>query len=421
MDKSCEIVTFGCRLNSFESQIIQNNISELGLKDVIIFNSCAVTTEAERQVRQSIRKYRKNHPEKKIIVVGCAVQYAAEKYSKMPEVDLVLGNQEKMQKKFYDPNFKNASEDKLLVEDIMEIKETAAHLVSDFEGKARAFLQIQNGCNHRCTFCMIPFARGNNRSVPMGQLVTEINKLCEVGFNEIVFTGVDITDYGKDLPGTPNLGQMIKRILALTNIKRLRLSSIDVAEINDDLFWLIENEPRLMPHFHISLQAGDDMILKRMKRRHLRHQILEFCEKVRKLRPNVAFGADMIAGFPTETDEMFQNSLNLISEANLQYLHIFPYSQREGTPAARMPQVEGKIRKERAAKLRQAGQESLNKFHESNIGKIFPAIAESQNIARTENFIKVRLENAENLKQGSLFNVKLTKNLGSEMQGEIVS
>jgi threonylcarbamoyladenosine tRNA methylthiotransferase MtaB len=389
-DHASEVVTFGCRLNIYESAIIKQNIGLSGMKNVMVFNTCAVTKEAEKQAKKAIRKAKKDNPHLKIIVTGCAAQYNSAEFSSMPEVDKVLGNEEKLSPVNYQFN-----DDKVLVDDIMQVKEIANHLVSSFEGKTRGFLQIQNGCNHRCTFCMIPLARGNSRSVPIGQISTHIQQLVLKEYKEIVFTGVDITDYGLDLPGAPTLAQMIKRILHLNpELQRLRLSSIDVAEVDDELFELMACEPRLMPNYHISLQAGDNMILKRMKRRHTREQVIEFCQKLRKLRPEVSYGADIIAGFPTETDEMFENTKNLISEAGLQFLHVFPYSERDETPAARMPQVEKSIRKQRAAILRREGQRVLHDFLHNHIGQESSCLIEENGFGHTENFIKIKLVNS---------------------------
>ncbi len=410
-----EVITFGCRLNSYESEVIKSNLKSSGLSNVAVFNTCAVTKEAERQARQSIRRAKRDNPDLKIIVTGCAAQINPKAYADMAEVDKVLGNEEKLESKFY-----NLDDEKIRVNDIMSIKETASHLISNVEGRARAFVQVQNGCNHRCTFCIIPFGRGNSRSVPMGQIVEQVRKLVDSGYNEVVVTGVDITDYGKDLPGTPTLGQMLKRLFALVpQLPRLRLSSIDVAEIDDDLLYLIENEPRLMPHLHISLQAGDNMVLKRMKRRHTREEVLRFVEKVRQIRPDIVFGADIIAGFPTETDEMFQNTLNLISEAGLIHLHIFPYSIREGTPAAKMPQVDMKIRKERAALLREAGEKELQKYLKQKINNSAQAIVEQDNIARLGDFCAVRLGAPAQV--GSLVDVRVKNVAGNMLVGEVVS
>lgn len=393
-----EVVTFGCRLNAYESELIKKSALEAGLENTIIFNSCAVTSEAERQLRQSIRKTKRNNPTAKIVVTGCAAQINPKKYADMEEVDQVLGNEEKVKTASY--HF--GHDEKILVNDIMSITETALQLIEGAEGMGRAFLQVQNGCNHRCTFCTIPYGRGNSRSVAIGEIVNQTRILVTNGYNEIVLTGVDITDYGQDLPGKPTLGQMCKRLLALApELKRLRLSSIDVAEIDEDLLWLIEHEPRLMPHLHLSLQAGDNMILKRMKRRHTREQVIEFCAKARKLRPDVVFGADIIAGFPTETDEMFENSLKIVEEAGLTYLHVFPYSERDGTPAARMPQVEKKIRKDRAKKLRDLGARKIAEHNAKQIGKTLSVIVESLDAGRTEDFSLVKLEGID-LKVGTI-------------------
>lgn len=386
-----EVVNFGCRLNGYEGEVIKSNAQNAGMRDAIIFNSCAVTNEAERQVRQAIRKARKEHPDKRIIVTGCSAQVHPEDYEGMAEVNHVLGNQEKLEQQPYEAFL--GGEEKALVNDIMSVKETASHMVTSFDGKARAFVQVQNGCNHRCTFCIIPYGRGNSRSVPMGDIVAQTRMLVESGFNEVVLTGVDISDYGKDLPGEPTLGQMIRRLLALVpELSRLRLSSIDAVEVDDDLYRLLAEEPRLMPHLHVSLQAGDDMVLKRMKRRHLRDDIVVFCDKVRKLRPDVVFGADIIAGFPTETDVMFDNTLRLVDEVGLTYLHVFPYSARKGTPAAKMPQVPGDIRKARAARLRAAGESQLAVYLASQIGKSASAVVEKPHLARTEHFALVELD-----------------------------
>lgn len=398
---SQEIVTFGCRLNTYESEVIRLALQKADLQNVIVFNTCAVTQEAERQAMQAIRKAKRKNPDQKIIVTGCAAQINPQKYANMIEVDQVLGNEEKLSHHNY---LENAA--KINVNDIMEVKDTALHMVASFDGKARAFIQIQNGCNHRCTFCTIPFGRGNSRSVAIGAITQQVKLLVEQGFNEVVLTGVDVTDYGLDLPGKPTLGQMIKRLLNLVpNLPRLRLSSIDVAEIDDELFNLLTSEPRLMPHIHISLQSGDNMILKRMKRRHNREQVIEFCNKVRALRPGVAFGADIIAGFPTETDEMFQNSLDLIAEAGIAHGHIFAYSKRDDTPAARMPQVAPQIRKTRARQLREACAVQLDKLIQANIGTNQQVIIEQNNCGHSQNFLKLHF--AQELAPGTLVNARI--------------
>ncbi|NUB28581.1 tRNA (N(6)-L-threonylcarbamoyladenosine(37)-C(2))-methylthiotransferase MtaB, partial [Azospirillum brasilense] len=323
-----EIVTFGCRLNTYESEVMRTHARNAGLGDVVIVNTCAVTSEAERQARQTIRKLRRERPNARIVVTGCAAQIDPQRYGAMPEVDQVLGNQEKLQPE----SWGLAPAEKVLVNDIMSVKETAGHLIGGFEDRARAFVQVQQGCDHRCTFCIIPYGRGPSRSVPIGAVVEQVQALVKAGYNEVVLSGVDITSFGPDLPGTPTLGQMVRRLLALVpELPRLRLSSLDCIEIDDDLWRLIETEPRLMPHLHLSLQAGDDMILKRMKRRHSRADAIAFCERVRALRPDMVFGADFIAGFPTETDEMFENTMRLVEECGLTWLHVFPYSPRPGT------------------------------------------------------------------------------------------
>ena len=410
-----QIVTFGCRLNTFESEVIKDAIAKTGDENIIVFNTCAVTKEAERQARQAIRKARKNNPDAKIIVTGCSAQINPEMYASMPEVTKILGNSEKLEARSY---LDISGSERVQVNDIMSVTETASHMVSSFEGRVRAFVQVQNGCNHRCTFCIIPYGRGNSRSVPVGEIVAQVKKLVQAGYSEVVITGVDITDYGKDLPAAPTFGSMLKRLLTLVpELPRLRISSIDVAEIDDELMQLIKYEPRVMPHIHISLQAGDDMILKRMKRRHLRGDVLRFVEEVRKFRPDVAFGADIIAGFPTETDEMFQNTLNLVHEAGLQFLHVFPYSEREGTPAAKMPQVAVNIRKERAEKLRKAGDIELTKFLKNKINNNVQVIVEKENYARCNDFTSVRLTGE--FEVGSIIPVKLMAVNGLELVGEI--
>jgi len=382
-----EVVTFGCRLNAYESEIIREKALHAGLENAVVFNTCAVTAEAERQARQAIRKYRRDHPTARIIVTGCAAQINPDSFATMAEVDQVLGNREKLETPYFSPG----EHARVSVNDIMSVTETAEHLISGFDGRARAFIQVQNGCNHRCTFCTIPYGRGNSRSVPLGVIVDQVNLLLEKGFQEIVLTGVDMTAYGEDLPGKPNLGQMVKRLLAqVPTLPRLRLSSVDPVEVDEDLLSVFAREPRLMPHFHLSLQAGDDMILKRMKRRHLRHDAIRICQTLRSLRPDVTFGADMIAGFPTETEEMFQNSLRIVEECDLTFLHVFPYSPREGTPAARMPQVKGGLIKERAALLRAAGQRNLTKTLSSFVGKDVNVLLETDIQGHSEHFLQVR-------------------------------
>jgi len=413
---SIEVINFGCRLNLYEGEVIRQQAQSAGLSNAIIFNSCAVTSEAERQVRQAIRKSRKENPNAKIIVSGCSAQVHPDMYQSMEEVDKIIGNQEKLEKSGYE--FAIGNTEKVLVNDIMSVKETASHMVTSFEGKARAFVQIQNGCDHRCTFCIIPYGRGNSRSAPMGEIVAQVKNLVAIGYNEVILTGVDISDYGKDLPGKPTLGQMMSRLLALVpQLQRLRLSSIDAVEVDEDLYRLIAEEPRLMPHIHISLQAGDDMVLKRMKRRHSRQDILDFCMRVRALRPDVVFGADIIAGFPTETEEMFENTLKLVAEANLTYLHVFAYSSRPGTPAARMPQVPKAIRKERANRLRVAGDKQLADYLVSQISNVAKVVVERNRHGRTEHFAPVELD--RDYEVGSVIEVKITDATAHTLRGQL--
>lgn len=382
-----KVVTFGCRLNSFESQLIRELSLKADLKGAIVVNTCAVTGEAERQARQEIRKLRRENPDAKIIVTGCAAQVNPKTFAEMPEVNHVLGNQEKLLLETYvevqapsPPESESGAN--IVVSDIMTLEETAGHfpLIAGFDQKVRAFVQVQNGCDHRCTFCIIPYGRGNSRSVPLGDIVTQISLLVGKGYQEIVLTGVDLTAYGADLPGQPTLGQMVRRLLRLVpQLPRLRLSSLDPVEVDEDLWQAIEQEERLMPHLHISLQAGDDMILKRMKRRHLRQDVINFCNRARSLRPSVTFGADIIVGFPTETEEMFQNSLALVEECSLTYLHVFPFSPRPGVPASRMPQVPKPTIKERAKRLRTLGEQSLSRFlqHHLSENKVVQVLVES--------------------------------------------
>jgi threonylcarbamoyladenosine tRNA methylthiotransferase MtaB len=403
-----KIVTFGCRLNAFESEVMRNRAADLS--DAIIFNTCAVTKEAERQARQAIRRARRDNPSKKIIVSGCAAQVSAETFAAMPEVDQVIGNAEKLTEDAYRSNAR------VLVGDIMTVRETAGHLIEGFEGRARAFVQVQQGCDHRCTFCIIPFGRGASRSVPMGEIVNQVRTLVENGYSEIVLTGVDITSYGTDLPGQPTLGQMSRRLLSLVpELPRLRISSIDCIEIDDDLIRLIESEPRLMPHLHLSLQAGDDMILKRMKRRHSRAEAIAVCDQIRRARPDIALGADLIAGFPTETEAMFQRSLDLVEECGLVWLHVFPYSSRPGTPAARMPQMPIAVRKERAARLRQAGTQAAARFLDSRVGTDADVLVEADGIGRTEHYAPIHTD--QPLPDGQITKLRVTGRNGDVLTG----
>ncbi len=402
---SIEVVTFGCRLNTYESEVMKQHAADAGLSDTIIFNTCAVTAQAEKQARQAIRRARRENPAARIVVTGCAAQVRPDQFTGMQEVNAVIGNQEKMTAAPY----LTLDSERAQVNDIMSVKETASHLVASFDGRARAFIQVQNGCDHRCTFCIIPYGRGNSRSVPMGEIVTQVRTLVESGYNEIVFTGVDVSDYGKDLPGTPTLGQMMRRVLAaVPELKRLRLSSIDAVEVDEDLYRLIAEEPRLMPHLHVSLQAGDDMVLKRMKRRHLRADIIDFCERVRAMRPDMVFGADIIAGFPTETDAMFENTRALINEVGLTYLHVFPYSARPGTPAAKMPQVKSELRKERAGILRAEGEKQLAHYYASLVGKQLEIVIEQDGKSgHAEGFALVQL--SQEMPVGSLQKITIAR------------
>ena len=396
-----EIYTFGCRLNAYESEVIKKQTIAAGVKNIVVVNSCAVTLEAERQVRQCIRKARREFPGAKIIVTGCAAQIDPKKYSIMTEVDQVIGNHEKT---LYETWSNLDLKPKVFVNEIKKIKETSQHLIEGFNGKARAFIEIQQGCDHRCTFCVIPLGRGQNRSVPMGSIVEQVRILLGKGYQEVVLTGVDITDYGKDLPGKPSLGQMVKRLIALVpELPRLRLSSLDPAEIDDDLYSLIEKEPRLMPYFHISIQSGDNIILKRMKRRHRRSDIEEFVNRVRKLRSDAVFGADFIVGFPTENEEAFAKSLSLVEECAITWLHVFPYSERPGTPAAKMPQVPVEIRRKRASALRKIGLGQVHSFLDKQVGTRSSILLEKNTEGRAPNFAMVKIN--QNFKEGKILPV----------------
>jgi len=431
-----KVITFGCRLNAYESEAIKEALKNSNQENLVVFNSCAVTAQAERELRQAIRRAHRQNPQAKIVVTGCAAQIDPEKYAKMEEVDLVLGNDEKGRAESYEVSGKwsvvsgqvgglradrvffeakqssrvfltDHESAKIKVNDIMSVRDTAPQLVSYFENRTRAFLEIQNGCNHRCTFCIIPFGRGNSRSVAFGEIVAQVKKMVAAGHKEVVFTGVDISGYGEDLPAPITLSQMIKRLLKLVpELPRLRLSSIDVAEIDEDFFDILRDEQRFMPYLHLSVQSGDDMILKRMKRRHNRQQVLDFCTRARQIRPNMTFGADIIAGFPTETDEMFQNSVRLIEEAGIIFTHIFPYSKRDGTPAAKMPQVNGKLIKERARILRKAGERQLGLFLKHQTGQMMKVLIEKDGVGRAENFLEVKLADKYGLLVGEIVEVE---------------
>lgn len=395
------VATFGCRLNAFESEIIRRNAEAAGLEDVVIVNSCAVTNEAVAQARQSIRRLKRERPDARIVVTGCAAQIEPAMFARMAEVDRVIGNDDKMRGEawraaraaFAAPDVAIVAEKKIAVADIMTVTEMAPHLVDGFQGGLpRGFVQVQNGCDHRCTFCIIPFGRGNSRSVPMDAVVDQVRVLTEAGYAEIVLTGVDLTSYGADLPGGPRLGGLVKQILRqVPEMRRLRISSIDSIEADRELMDAIANEERLMPHLHLSLQSGDDMILKRMKRRHARRDAIDFCARVRQLRPDVAFGADIIAGFPTETDDMFARSLDLVAECDLTFLHVFPYSPRPGTPAARMPPVAAEVVRDRARQLRAAAGAALRRRLAAEVGAMRRVLIESGTQGRTEHFVPVAL------------------------------
>jgi threonylcarbamoyladenosine tRNA methylthiotransferase MtaB len=409
-ESKAQLITFGCRLNAFETEVMRGHASAAGLGNAIIINTCAVTAEAERQARQAIRKARRENPEARIIATGCAVQIAPERFAAMPEIDHLIGNEEKLKAESFFA-LGQGQAPRVAVADIMGVKETAGHLITGYAERTRAFVEIQQGCDHRCTFCIIPFGRGNNRSVPMGEVVAQVRTLVENGVKEIVLTGVDITGYGGDLPGQPKLGQLCRRLLALVpDLPRLRLSSVDVVEIDTDLKRLIAEEPRLMPHLHLSLQAGDDMILKRMKRRHLRQDAIAFCREARDLRPDIVFGADLIAGFPTETEAMFANSLALVEECDLTFLHVFPFSARVGTPAAKMPQLNGTLRKERAARLRAAGAEALGRYLAARVGQPTRLLVEGNEagaaFGHNDQFAPVRLAHAA--QAGAILEARVT-------------
>ena len=413
-DGKVRLVTFGCRLNAYESEVMREHARAASSGgETIIVNTCAVTAEAERQARQSIRRLRRDHPDARIVVTGCAAQVHPDKFAAMAEVDQVLGNADKMRPAI----FAEPPAERIVVTDIMTLRESAEHLVAGFDGRARAFVEVQTGCDHRCTFCIIPFGRGNNRSVPMGRIVEQVRALVEQGFAEVVLTGVDITAYGSDLPGRPGLGQMARRLLAgVPALARLRLSSLDPVEVDDDLLRLVAEEPRLMPHFHLSAQAGDDMVLKRMKRRHLRADVVALAARLRALRGEVALGADLIAGFPTEDEAMFRRSLDLVDEAGLTHLHVFPFSARPGTPAARMPKVAGDVVKERAARLRARGAAAMEAFLSTRQGREASVLVEADGQGFCEHYLPVRVNGAP--PEGSVVRVRVAGRAGNALIGE---
>jgi threonylcarbamoyladenosine tRNA methylthiotransferase MtaB len=410
-----QVLTFGCRLNAYESEVMKEHAraAESGVETVIV-NTCAVTAEAERQARQAIRKIRRERPQARIVVTGCAAQAHPETFAAMDEVDQILGNAEKMRPEM----FAAPPAERIVVGDIMAVREVASHLVSGFEGRARAFVEVQQGCDHRCTFCIIPFGRGPNRSIPMGRVVEQIRELVQSGYGEVVLTGVDVTAYGGDLPGRPSLGQLVRRLLmAVPELPRLRLSSLDPVEVDDDLLAAIAGEERLMPHIHLSVQAGDDTILKRMKRRHLRGDVLRLADRIRSLRPDVALGADIIAGFPTEDEDMFQRSLDLVDEAGLSHLHVFPFSARPGTPAARMPKVKGDVVKERAARLRARGEAAMVAFMASRVGRTASVLIERDGQGHCGHYLPVRVQDCT-AAPGTILNVRITGTDGDALVGD---
>jgi threonylcarbamoyladenosine tRNA methylthiotransferase MtaB len=406
--------TLGCRLNAYETEAMKEMAAEAGVGHAVVVNTCAVTAEAVRKARREIRRLRREHPGATLIVTGCAAQTEPETFAAMREVDRVIGNAEKMRPETWAglaPDFVGRTE-RVQVDDIMSVRETAGHLIDGF-GRHRAYVQVQNGCDHRCTFCIIPYGRGNSRSVPAGVVVEQISRLVDRGFREIVLTGVDLTSWGADLPGAPRLGDLVRRILRLTPVERLRLSSIDSVEADPALMEAIATEPRLMPHLHLSLQSGDDLILKRMKRRHLRDDAVRFCEEARRLRPDIAFGADIIAGFPTETEAMFENSLGLVEDCGLTFLHVFPFSPRKGTPAARMPQVPGQAIRERAARLRAAGEAALVRHLAAQVGRTHRILTESPTTGRTAQFAEVAFASPQ--PEGTVVVARITGHDGTRL------
>ncbi|MFA5582177.1 MAG: tRNA (N(6)-L-threonylcarbamoyladenosine(37)-C(2))-methylthiotransferase MtaB [Paracoccaceae bacterium] len=408
--------TLGCRLNAYETEAMKELAAGAGIGDAVIVNTCAVTSEAVRKARQEIRRLRRDHPEARLIVTGCAAQTEPETFAAMAEVDLVIGNSEKMQPETWarmGPDFVGETE-RVMVDDIMSVRETAGHLIDGFGTRSRAYVQVQNGCDHRCTFCIIPYGRGNSRSVPAGVVVDQIKRLVDAGYHEVVLTGVDLTSWGADLPATPRLGDLVMRILRLVpDLARLRISSIDSIEADPALMEAIGSQPRLMPHLHLSLQAGDNMILKRMKRRHLREDAIRFCADVRALRPDITFGADIIAGFPTETEAMFENSLRLVEECGLTWLHVFPYSPRPGTPAARMPAVDGAAIKSRAARLRDAGATRVVQHLAGQLGRTHRVLMESPHMGRTEQFTEVAFTAPQ--PEGAIISARITGHDGQRL------
>ncbi len=408
--------TLGCRLNAYETEAMKGLAEDAGLRDAQVVNTCAVTAEAVRKARQEIRRLHRANPDAPIIVTGCAAQTEPQTFAAMPEVTHVIGNSEKMRPETWAqmvPDLIGATE-RVQVDDIMSVRETAAHLIDGFGTRSRAYVQVQNGCDHRCTFCIIPYGRGNSRSVPAGVVVDQINRLVGQGYNEVVLTGVDLTSWGADLPGHPHLGDLVRRILRLTDLPRLRISSIDSIEADDTLMEAIATEPRLMPHLHLSLQAGDDMILKRMKRRHLRADAISFCSEARRLRPDIVFGADIIAGFPTESEAMFENSLRLVEECGLTFLHVFPFSPRQGTPAARMPQLPGDVIRARAARLRARGAKALAAHLAAQTGAAHDILIEAPDMGRTGQFTEVQFDTPQPV--GQIMRARISGHDGARLR-----
>ncbi|MGH1419605.1 MAG: tRNA (N(6)-L-threonylcarbamoyladenosine(37)-C(2))-methylthiotransferase MtaB [Hyphomicrobiaceae bacterium] len=419
---SAEVITLGCRLNAYESEVMRRHAKAAGLDDVVIVNTCAVTGQAVRQAKQTIRRMRRERPDTKIIVTGCAAQIDPESFAELDAVDHVIGNDDKLKAQTFSA-LSTAASPRLIVNDIMSVTETAGHIIDGFGSRSRAYVQIQNGCDHRCTFCIIPYGRGPSRSVPAGEVVHQIRNLVERGFREVVLTGVDITSYGTDLPGTATLGQLTRQILKLVpDLDRLRLSSIDQVEADKDLMIALSEDERLMPHLHLSMQSGDDMILKRMKRRHNRNDAIAFCKEARRLRPDIVFGADLIAGFPTETEEMFAQTLDIVEACGLTYLHVFPFSPRQGTPAARMPQVDRAVSKERAGRLRAAGDVRLAKFLADQKDQEVSVLVEGKGVGRTPQFAEIVLADGSNVQSsmndaGSLKKFVVTGSNGRRLEG----
>ena len=411
-----KFTTLGCRLKAYETEAMKRMAEEAGVDGAVIVNTCAVTSEAVAKARKEIRRLRRENPDARVIVTGCAAQIDPDSFAAMDEVDTVIGNSEKMNPETWarlGPDFIGESEP-VMVNDIMSVTETASHLIDGFGTRSRAYVQVQNGCDHRCTFCIIPYGRGNSRSVAAGVVVDQIKRLRDQGYNEVVLTGVDLTSWGADLPGAPRLGDLVMRILKLTDIPRLRISSIDSIEADDNLMMAIATEPRLMPHLHLSLQHGDDLILKRMKRRHLRDDAIRFCEEARKLRPDMTYGADIIAGFPTETEAHFDNSMKLVAECDLTWLHVFPYSARPGTPAARIPnRVNGTVIKDRAARLRSAGDAQVQAHLAAQVGREHTVLMEAADMGRTEQFTEVRFATPQPV--GQIVRVRVTGTYGTQL------